>query len=130
MYYQQFVRSAYNEAIKLHPTIHADLKIALKSNERVPAFVDHLAKEFELVQDKMFSTGQNKIEDELLKNMVYDLTNLFIAGIEKQASLRMESEAKRAVREQAIAYQRDLETLGGDFSDMIKDGDLVISGEE
>lgn len=127
MYYKKFVRETYDEAIRLHPTINSELRLALKSNERVPAFVDYLADEIAHAQDVMLSTGREKIKDETIKGLVYDLTNLFIQGVEKQAKERMESDAQKMLRKQAEDYKRDLEessqgNLKGDFADLMKEG--------
>lgn len=127
MYYKKFVRETYDEAIRLHPTINSELKIALKSNERVPAFIDYLADEIEIAQDAMIAKGAEKIKDETLKGLVYDLTNLFIQGLEKRANERMESDAMRLLRKAKEDYKKDLDesatgNLTGDFAELAKDG--------
>ena len=127
MFYQKFIRDTYNEAVRLHPSINSELKLALKSNERVPTFVDALAKEVEHVQDVMLASGKEKIKDETIKHLVYDLTNLFITGIENQYTIRQETDAARLLRQQAASYQRDLDSsaegnLKGDFADIFAEG--------
>lgn len=132
MFYSKFIRDTYNEAVRLHPSINSELKLALKSHERVPTFVDALAKEVEQVQNVMLSTGKEKIKDDTIKHLVYDLTNLFITGIEKQAELRQESDVKRMLREQAVSYKKDLDesadgNLKGDFADIFAEGVIESS---
>lgn len=127
MFYSKFIRDTYNEAVRLHPSINSELKLALKSHERVPTFVDALAKEVEQVQNVMLSTGKEKIKEDTIKHLVYDLTNLFITGIEKQAEIRQESDVKRMLREQAVSYAKDLDesadgNLKGDFADIFAEG--------
>lgn len=122
MYYSKFVRDAYHEAVRLHPTAKEELKHSLKSNERVPQFVDQVALEIQQVQDVMLAKGADKIKDETIKGLVYDLTNMFIMGVEKRATDMQMSDAQKMLIRQQQSYQKDLETMGGDFADLIKEG--------
>jgi hypothetical protein len=122
MFYKKLVREAYNEAVKLHPTANQELKHSLNSNERVPKFIDDIANEIAKVQDVMIAKGADKIKDETIKGLVYDMTNMFIQSVEKRAEFMHMSEAQKMLIKQKQDYQKDLETMGGDIGDIIKEG--------
>ncbi len=122
MFYARIVREAYNECVKLHPTASSELKHSLRSNERVPTFIDEVANEIEQVQKVFTARGQPLIEEPAIKGLVYDLTNMFILGIEKRAEAMHMSDAQKMLLKQQADYQRDLENMTGDFADILKEG--------
>lgn len=129
MYYRKFVRDAYLEAVKLHPTVKQELKNALKSNDRVPKFVDDVAIEVQNVQDAFFLKNLEPMDDKAIKGLVYDLTNMFLQGCEQRATDMHMSDAQKMLIKQKQDYQRDLETMGGDFADIIKEGGVRFTEE-
>ena len=129
MFYRTFVRNAYHEAILLHPTASSELKRSLKSNDRVPKFVDDVAIEVENVQKAFDLKGLEKLDDHAIKGLVYDLTNLFIQGVEKRAEEMHMSDAQKMLIKQRSDYQKDLDNMTGDFADLIKEGGVKFTEE-
>ena len=78
----------YQQHIANHPSIPHELKIALKSNERVPAFLDNLVVEFSKPYFKQISN--NKIRDYSTQ-----MIDLFINLVRQKANERMMSEAAK-----------------------------------
>ena len=91
--YRELIRKFYREAVALKNCDLA-LKNALNTSERIPAFIDNLSIEFQKVQMKRIKP----IEEKHIREIVYDFTDLFIAGLETEAKLRYESDAQKAVR--------------------------------
>ena len=114
----------------LHKTANSELQHALKSHERIPAYMNNITNEIKKTQDILNRRGK-KLDDLKLKQMVYMFTDFFIAGIEQIAKERYESELQRIVRQQDIAYKDALNksasgNLTGDFKEMAKDAGLQI----
>ena len=129
MHYREFVRKAYQEAVRLHPTAHQDLKDSLKTNSMVPRFVDDVAVEVQKVQDSFLKKNIPILDDMAIKGLVYDLTNMFINNIEKRKEEAYMSEAQKMLIKQKQDYQRDLEMMGGDFADIIREGGVKFTEE-
>jgi hypothetical protein len=70
--------------------------------------------------------GQD-IKTENLKSLVYDLTNIYLNGIEKEAQRRIQSDIARAIEARKKQDLEDLDktvsgTPSGEFKEYIKDG--------
>lgn len=101
-------RQTFRETV-LTMEIPRELKVALKVHERVPVFIDNLAKEL--------STTQFKVTKEHVIQATRDLTKTFALLVERQAKERVMSDIGKAmIRDQAdkqVQLQRDVETLEG-----------------
>lgn len=85
---RQMIIQDYQEKVAMMD-IPSDLKTALKSHERVPQFVDNLLKEINNFPRKL------KVNRYKLKSLVYDMTELFIKGVETTSKVRQMSEIER-----------------------------------
>lgn len=131
MFYRKIVREAYQEAIALNVTIDAELKAALRAHERVPAFIDNLALEIEKVAALRQKRGKRNLDEKIVKEMVYDVTAIFIAGLQTQAKRNFESDMERIAREQALQKQKDLEqTAEGNISGDYEEFGIIHMTEE
>lgn len=88
------VRRDYQEAVALAdaPT---ELKRSLAAHERVPGFIDNLARELSRVPG---------LKRETIKVAVYELTNLFIANVKRRADEMHMSEVEKHRR--VAEYER------------------------
>ena len=125
------VRQSYDEAIKLHPTAPSDLKIALRSHERIPLFVDNLARQFTLIAEQRTKKAQPLPSMKHLKEIVCDMVDVFIAGVKDEALKRQESDMKKMIRETEARNAKDLDAsasgeLTGDYADLATEAGLII----
>lgn len=123
MHYREQVRKSYNEAVSLHPTADADLKQALRSNERVPRFIDNLSLELGKLAEIRAKRNKQPIDEVHIKEIVYEMTDTFIKGLIGNATRLRESDLARIAREDQEAKQREIELasqgqMTGDFKDM------------
>lgn len=102
------VRQDYQEAVRLLPGIPDELRKGLKTNERVPLFIDNLTKEIASLPAHI------RPQRLKIKQIVYDLTNTFILNVKRQADEKHLSDiAKTAILEKEQA-RLDLEaTVAG-----------------
>ena len=123
--FQELARDYYQECIRLHPEIDAEFKRSLKIHMRVPVFIDNLAKQFQLIQDLRISKGKPPLDKLKLKEIVYDLTALFINSVQEEARKKYQSEANRIMEEQAKQKLKDLQETAngnpsGDYEELIQ----------
>lgn len=123
-YYKTKSVEYYKEACKLNLSINSDLKQALKTNERVPIFIDNMAKQFSLIQKMRLKKGKPLLDDFKLKKLVYDLTDVFLISIQKETEKRIESDVQKKLKEQKLQAQKDLEetvngNISGDFKEFL-----------
>jgi hypothetical protein len=139
MYYREKVRAAYKECVSLNPRVDAEMRQALNANERTPAFIDNIAIELEKVAALRLKKGKENISDKLIKDIVYDMTEVFIAGLKQQATINYESDLQRVLREQAAQKQKELEqtaegNISGDYEEFgiihMTEERSIINGEE
>lgn len=134
MHYKTLVLKSYEEAVQLHPTASSDLKRALRAHERVPSFITNLCTEIEKVQDHTMRTKQKKFSDKLIKELVYDMTNIFITGIESEAKTRFESQAAKVLRESEAQSKKDLDQsatgkLTGEYKELADEAGMIMIDE-
>lgn len=98
------IRQYYHEAVRLADA-PSDLKDALKSHERVPVFVDNLADQFRQIQEKRLKP----IEEKHIREIVYEMTDLFIASVKAQAEERYQTQAQKTLRDLKFSEQQNPE---------------------
>ena len=131
MEYLNFVKKTYQEAISLNSSISSDLRHALRAHERMPLMFNNLAKELQNVQDLRLRQNKKLIDEKTLKNVVYDFTNIFIAGVEAEAKSRYESDIQRLAAEAEAQKKADLDATAsgktsGDYIDIFEDGEIKM----
>jgi hypothetical protein len=89
---------SYQETIRL-ADIPSDLRTSLKAHERVPKFIDNLAKEMRSIPN---------LDSVTIKMMVHDLTHLFITSVRTKADEMRMSDLERIRRQKE---KDDLESL-------------------
>lgn len=134
MLYLELVRKTYQEAIALNRNISSDLRIALKSHERMPLLFQNLATELEKVQALQLSKGKPPVSEKTMKSLIYDVTDMFISGVEAEAKSRYESDAQKMLKAQALQAQKDIENtasgnVSGDFEEIFEEGGVISTDE-
>ncbi len=95
-------RKTYKEFIEAqnYPT---ELKRALRVHERVPVFIDNLAREF---TDCKFKVSRVQIE-----SAVADMTRIFVSGVLKQATEKTMSQIKIGMLKAEKARKAEMDLL-------------------
>jgi hypothetical protein len=103
----------YQEYIKL-ADLPTELKRALKTEERVPVFIDNLARQIHQLPVHVSRTR--------IKECVYDMTKIFISCVQKRAEFRTMSDLEKRKLE---VDQANLKVLRDAADALIKDEDYV-----
>lgn len=120
--------------MQLHPTANSELKRALKAHERIPTFIENMCKEIDKVQTLAIKRRKKKYDDHTIKSLVYDMTNIFISGIEQEARKRYESDAQKFLNQQKEQEQKDLDAsatgkLSGEYKEIADEAGLIMTDE-
>lgn len=131
MLYFELVKKTYQEAVALNPRIPLDLRTALKSHEKIPAFFKSIAEELEKAQDDRIKKNQKPFSEKIIKDFIYDVTEIFIAGIKAEADARAQSEIERLARKAEADKKADLEATvagkaQGDYAEVLKEGGVIM----
>lgn len=111
---KKFVRDSYREAVAFNKNIDDSLRTALKTNERVPQFIDNLVEEFRKIQKMRVEQGKKPFDQKYLKDAVYDMTDVFICTLKEEARKKHESDIAKAARKAKMDDVKDKEaTLAG-----------------
>jgi len=84
---RELIRASYREAVLL-AKVPQELKLALKTSERVPGFLTNLEREVLALPLKF----QNAMT---VKKLVYDLTDVFLRNIERKSTEKIMSDAQK-----------------------------------
>ncbi len=94
-------RKAYQEQVARLPS--TELRKALAAHERVPLFIDNLAREF--------SGCKFKITKEQIISAVNDMTKIFVSAVVMQAEERVLSPLRQAVMKEEKARKAEMNRL-------------------
>lgn len=122
---RELVIKEYQSHVRNHPQIPHELKIALRSNERVPAFLDNLVIEMKTVEALKGMTN-NK-----MREVVRSMTDTFVTLVMKKAEQDSWSSAKKAAEKQNEYKQKIIEAAADKINSETENGNNVIDlGEE
>lgn len=96
------IKQDYQQAVALQCT-DQDLKTALKYTDRVPSFLENLAKEL--------SKTPKPVSRETIKNVTYSLTNVFLACVQQRAKEMAQSDLERQAQLAMQQKKQDHENL-------------------
>lgn len=118
--------SDFQECVALMQ-IDPELKRALRTNERVPLFVDNLVREVKACERVMFMKGK-RLDRKKIKDMVYSMTTIFCKGLEAKAQAAYASEMEKIRQQQLEAERNKLDKDGNadlteEFGVLIKDAE-------
>ena len=133
MQYFDLVKKTYQEAIALKQ-IPSDLKVALKSHERIPLMFKNLAAELDKVQASRLIKKKKPISEKILKDVIYDMVDIFIAGVEMEAKKRYESDLAKAASEAEAQKAKDLDAtasgkVSGEYQEIFEEGGVTATDD-
>lgn len=131
MLYFELIKKTYQEAVALNSRIPLDLKVALKSHEKIPLFFKSIAQELEKAQDDRLKKNQKPFSEKVVKDFIIDVTEIFIAGIKAEADARAKSEIERLAAKAQADKKADLESTvagkaKGDYAEVLKEGGVIM----
>ena len=134
MLYFELIKKTYQEAIALNTKIPLDLRTALKSHEKIPLFFKNIAEQLEKAQADRLAKGHKPFREDTIRSFVYDVTDIFVAGVKAEADARAQSEIERLAAKAEADKKADLESTiagkaKGDYADVLKEGGIQIIGE-
>jgi hypothetical protein len=114
------VKTDYQEAVRMLPSVDAELKRSLKSHERVPKFLENLSREISRLPNHL------RPDRARIKKIVYDMTELFVHNVKRQADEMAMSDARKQAEIAAAQAKKDLDmtangTPVGDYAEVLKD---------
>lgn len=125
------MRNTYQEAIALKQ-MPSDLRLALKSQERMPLFLENLAKELEIIQADRLKKNKKLYQEKTIKDTIYDFVDIFISTVESEAQNRMKSDVQKMIDKQKEDERKDLEKtasgqVSGDYEEIFKEGGITTT---
>jgi hypothetical protein len=114
---REYIIDDYRERIELRSDIPSELKKSLRTNERVPVFIDNLKKAIDGIPRKI------KIDRMKLKNLVYDMTDIFINNVRTHCEQKHMSILERQMLAKRNEFELDnhgngrIEELGVEVKD-------------
>lgn len=127
MNYHKLIKESYIEAIALDQTIPLDLRSALRSHERMPLFLDNLAKQLAGAQANRIKSNKDALHEAQIKSIVYDFTKIFIDGVKREAENRYKSDVKKQLEMAQAQMLKDLDAtasgkISGEYQEIFSDG--------
>lgn len=131
MDYHKKVRRWYREAVRLNrgadPALRDTLLNSLSPPPRVETLLTNLENQIKTIQAVRLSKGRKPVAQHVVKDMVFDFVNVFMANMETEAKLRYESDNARILREEKAQELKDMEaTLAGKPSGIFEEGGVLI----
>lgn len=81
-----YILADYQEAIALNTSIPAELRRSLKTNERVPIFLERLAAQLDQIERRKLNLSRMRI-----KSIVYDMTDFFVNNLKRKIDMDTKS---------------------------------------
>ena len=105
------VKKWFEEAITLDQTIPTDLKEAVRrGGPRVDKFISNLTKEF-LNAEELCRKNGHELKRKTIQDATYDMTKVFLSGMEIEARRRYESDFEKAKRQMKIDKEKEFEAV-------------------
>lgn len=105
------VKKWFDEAVTLDTAIHTDLKEAVRrGGARVDKFIENLTKEF-MIAEKLCRKNGHELKRKTIQDATYDLTKVFLSGMEIEARRRYESDFEKAKRQMEIDKEKEFEAV-------------------
>ena len=125
------MRNTYQEAIALKQ-MPSDLRLALKSQERMPLFLENLAKELEIIQADRLKKNKKLYQEKTIKDTIYDFVDIFISTVETEAQNRIKTDMQKMIDKQKEDERKDLEKtangqVSGDYEEIFKEGGITTT---
>lgn len=105
------VKKWFEEAVRLDTVAHQELKDAvLRASPRVDLFVNNLVKEFNEA-DKLCRQRGLTLKLKTMQDATYDMTKVFLTGMEGEARRRYESDFDKSVRQMKADQEKEFDAV-------------------
>lgn len=104
------IRQDYQEAVRLLPGIPEELRASLKTNERVPIFLDNLTNEISKLPAHI------RPQRLKIKQIVYEITNTFVLNVKRAADEKHLSDIAKNAKIAENQARLDLEATASGHS--------------
>lgn len=133
MHYLELVKKTYQEAIALKQ-MPSDLRTALKSHERMPLMFKNLALELDKLQTSRILKKKKPFAEKIIKDVIYDMVDIFISGVELEAKSRYESDMAKLAAQAEAQKQKDLDAtasgnVSGEYQEIFEEGGVVATDD-
>lgn len=124
------IKKWFEEAVRLDTVAHQDLKDAvLRASPRVDVFINNLVKEFQAAEKLCKAKGLT-LKLKTMQDATYDMTKVFLTGMEGEARRRYESDFDKTMRQIKADQEKEFDAVlagkaEGEFAEA-----GVISNEE
>lgn len=126
--YQEMVRREYVVAVAQSKRASPELKQSLRTNDRVPAFLDNLA--MKLAEADLVLASRGKIvKRETIVRLIHDFVDLWLAGLEAHANHRISSDASKSLATEKFEEQFHPEKKLADMG-VITDDEAIETPED
>ena len=113
---EQLCRETYQEFVRTAPGIDDELRRALRAHERIPRFLDNLAREFTIIEkmDPRFR-GVNRITRDEIVDMTRQFCAVFCKNVKLQYDQRVMSDNAKAVIRDEQQRTKEMNQLADDL---------------
>lgn len=125
------IKKWFYEAVALDTEAPRELKDTLKNGHpRLEIFFDNLTEQF-LKADELCQRRGLTLKTKTIQDTVYDMTKMFLKGMEGEARRRYETDLQKFYREQEAKKQKEFDkVLSGDVKDTDFEDAGLITNEE
>lgn len=114
MDYRPLARQIYQERVKTNHTIPESLRTALKAHERVPGFIDDLARRIQVCQDRRVKDKGRPFLEATIKATIRDCVDLFFKAVQMKADKMHQSDMSKILEQTKAQEIKDMEaTIAG-----------------
>lgn len=133
MHYLELVKKTYQEAIALKQ-MPSDLRTALKYHERMPLMFKNLALELDKLQTTRILKKKKPFAEKIIKDVIYDMVDIFISGVELEAKSRYESDMAKLAAQAEAQKAKDLDAtasgnVSGEYQEIFKEGGVTATDD-
>lgn len=133
MHYLELVKKTYQEAIALKQ-MPSDLRTALKYHERMPLMFKNLALELDKLQTSRILKKKKPFAEKIIKDVIYDMVDIFISGVELEAKSRYESDMAKLAAQAEAQKAKDLDAtasgnVSGEYQEIFKEGGVTSTDD-
>lgn len=124
------IKQYFEEAVRLNFDAPADLRDSLlRGHPRLEGFLDRLTDSVRIARASLTKKGV-VLKEKTIQDFVYDLTKIFMQGLESEATKRYESDLQRIARQAKIDEKKEFDAVlaGEAVGEFAEAG--VISNEE
>lgn len=127
------IKEYFTEAIRMNMTLDSEFKSAILRHDRTNTYLENMSGELAKAQQRLIRKGKI-LRLETMKNIVYDMSDVFVSSIKIEAQQRHESVLAKLARQEEAQKKADMDATiagkpQGDYEELIEPR-KVTSGAE